>query len=206
MILTHPHADHLTGLVEVLQRYTVKQVLYPDLDYNSPLYDEWLRLIKEKDIKYAVAQAGQQVDCGEGVRIDVLNPQNSPLTDTQSDIDNNGVVLRLNMGNTSFLLTADIMWEAEFELIAHRANLRSTVLKVAHHGSDTSTTQEFLAVACPQVAVISAGADNQHGHPNDEVIERVAEIVDKEQIYLTSERGPIEFTTDGKRLWVEVQR
>ena len=206
VILTHPHADHLTGLVEILQRYKVKQVLYPDLDYDSPLYDEWLSLIKEKDIKYTIAQAGQQVDLGEGVIIKVLNPQESPLTDTQSDIDNNGVVLRLSMGNASFLLTADIFWEAEFEFITRRANLRSTVLKVAHHGSYTSTTQEFLAVVNPQVAVISVDADNLHGHPSPEVMERLTEIVGENKIYLTSESGTIEFTTDGERLWVEVGR
>ncbi len=68
VVLTHPHADHLTGLVEVLQRYQVEQVLYPDLDYESPLYEEWLRLVEEKDIKYTLAQAGQQIDLGEGVR------------------------------------------------------------------------------------------------------------------------------------------
>jgi len=110
------------------------------------------------------------------------------------------------MGNASFLLTADIFWEAEFELITRRANLRSTVLKVAHHGSDTSTTQEFLAVVNPQVAVISAGGDNPYGHPNDEVMERITKIVSKDKIYLTSESGTIEFTTDGERLWVEVER
>ena len=206
VILTHPHADHLTGLVEVLQRYKVKQVLYPDLDYESPIYDEWLRLIKEKDIKYTIAQAGQQIDLGEGVVMKVLNPQEFPLTDTQSDIDNNGVVLHLSMGKVSFLFTADIMWEAEFELITRRANLSSTILKVAHHGSDTSTTPEFLAVANPQVAVISAGAEDRFGHPSDEVMERLEERLGSENIYLTSEKGTIEFITDGERLWVEVEK
>ncbi len=204
MILTHPHADHLIGLIEVLQRYQVKQVLYPDLEYDSPIYDEWLRLLKEKDIKYTFAQAGQQIDLGEGVTIEVLNPESTPLTDSQSDIDNNGVVLRLSMGDASFLLTADIMWEAEFELTARRANLSSTVLKVAHHGSDTSTSPEFLAVVNPQVTVISAGEDS--GHPDNEVMEKLTRLVGKDKIYLTSERGTIEFTTDGERLWVEVER
>jgi len=206
VILTHPHADHLTGLVEVLQRYKVKQVFYPDLDCDSPLYDEWLSVIKEKAIAYSIAQAGQQIDCGEDVVISVLNPPSPHLTGTQSDIDNNGVVLRLNTGDISFLLTADIMWEAEFELITNRANLESTVLKVAHHGSDTSTTQEFLAVANPQIAVVSAGADNPHGHPNPEVMDRLIEVLNENKIYLTSESGTIEFTTDGERLWVEVER
>jgi len=206
VILTHPHADHLTGLLEVLQRYKVKQVLYPDLDYDSPLYDEWLSLIKEKDIKYTIAQAGQQIDLGEGVIIEVINPPASLLTDTESDIDNNGVVLRLSMGDASFLLTSDIFWEAEFELITRRADLKSTMLKVAHHGSDTSTTEEFLAVVNPQVAVISASAEDRFGHPSPKVMTRLTKTVGKDRIYLTSESGTIEFTTDGERLWVEVER
>ena len=117
VVLTHPSADHVTGLVEVLNRYKVKQVLYPDLDFESNIYGEWLRLLKEKNIKYTLAQAGQQINLGEVV-IEVLNPQIPLLTGTESDIDNNGIVLRLEMGGVSFLLTADIMWEAEFELIA----------------------------------------------------------------------------------------
>ncbi len=206
VILTHPSADHITGLVEVLQRYKVKQVLYPDLDFKSDIYDEWLSLIEEKDIKYTLAQAGQQIDLGGGVVIKVLNPQYPPFTGTESDIDNNnGVVLHISMGKASFLLTADIMWEAEFELIVCRANLSSTVLKVGHHGSGTSTTQEFLAVVNPQLAVISVGKDNRFGHPNPEVMAWLEDRIGSENIYRTDEQGTIEFITDGKRLWVRVE-
>jgi len=128
------------------------------------------------------------------------------LTGTESDTDNNGVVLRLSMENVSFLLTADIGQEAEFKLIADRADLSSTVLKVAHHGSDTSSTPEFLAVVNPQLAVISVGTDNKFGHPSDEVLERLKERLDPENIYCTDEQGTIEFITNGERLWVEVGR
>jgi len=204
VILTHPHADHITGLVEVLERYKVGQVLYPDLDYESPIYEEWLDLIKEKDIKYTLAQAGQEVDLGDGVIIKVLNPKTSPLTGTESDIDNNGVVLYVTIGRVSFLLTADIMWEAEFELIEQRVALSSTVLKVAHHGSETSTTPEFLAAANPRVAVISVG-ENRYGHPNDEVMARLEQALGSEDIFRTDEQGTIEFISDGQRLWVRIK-
>ena len=204
VVLTHPSADHVTGLVEVLNRYTVKQVLQPDLDFDSDIYDEWLRLLKEKNIKCTIAQAGQQIDLGRVV-IKVLNPQIPHLTGTESNIDNNGVVLHISMGEVSFLLTADIRWEAEFELITHRANITSTVLKVAHHGSNTSTTPEFLAVVNPQLAVISVGADNRFGHPTPEVMERLEEKLGLENIFRTDEQGTIEFITDGKRLWVKVE-
>ncbi len=110
------------------------------------------------------------------------------------------------MGEVSFLLTADMMWEAELELIHNRANLKSTVLKVAHHGSDTSTTAEFLVVVNPQLAVISVGADNEYGHPSNEVLSRLEDRLGSENIYRTDEDGAVEFITDGERLWVRVGR
>jgi competence protein ComEC len=106
----------------------------------------------------------------------------------------------------SFLLTADIRRDAELELIYDRANLKSTVLKVAHHGSNTSTTPEFLAVVSPQLAIISVGSDNEYGHPNDEVMARLIAEIGPENIYRTDEDGSIEFITDGERLWVKTDR
>ena len=205
VILTHPSADHVTGLVEVLNRYQSKQVLHPDLEFESDVYDQWLRLVRKKDIKCTIAQAGQQIVLGE-VIIRVLNPPTPLLTGTESDIDNNGVVLHISRGKVSFLLTADIMWEAEFELVARRANLTSTVLKVAHHGSDTSTCHEFLAVVNPRLAVISVGADNPFGHPTPEVMERLEQKLGSENIFRTDKHGTIEFITDGERLWVKKQK
>jgi competence protein ComEC len=142
---------------------------------------------------------------GDGVIISVLNPQTPPLTGTESDIDNNGMVLHVTMGRASFLLTADIMQETEFELISHGAELASTVLKIAHHGSETSTTTEFLAAANPEVAVISVG-ENSYGHPSPEVIARLEQRFGAENIFRTDEQGTIEFTTNGERLWVRLGR
>jgi competence protein ComEC len=206
LVLTHPHHDHLAGLVEVIRRYRVGNVLYPDLDYESPAYDEWLRLIEARGLKRTVAVAGQQIDLGDGAVINVLSPQVTLLADTESDVDNNSVVLRLSTGDVSFLLTGDIMREAEWELVRRRADLTSTVLKVGHHGSDTSTTPEFLAVVNPQVAVISAGADNKFGHPSDAVVSRLEQKLGGGNVYRTDRHGTVEFTTDGERLWVEVGR
>ncbi|MDO8715864.1 MAG: DNA internalization-related competence protein ComEC/Rec2 [Dehalococcoidales bacterium] len=205
VISTHPHADHITGLLEVMNRYRVEQVLYPDSGNGSPLSGEWLRLITGKNIKSTIARSGQQINLGETV-IEILNPPVPPLTDTESYIDNNAVVLRLKMGGVSFLLTADTMWEAETELIARRADLSSTVLKVGHHSSNTSTSAEFLAVVNPSVAVISVGAKNDFGHPNKEVMARLVGQVGQANIYRTDENGTIEFTTDGKKLWVKLEK
>ena len=136
----------------------------------------------------------------------VLGPQPALLSGAGSDVDNNGVVLRLSTGHVSFLLAADIMREAEWELVRGRADLTSTVLKVPHHGADTSTTSEFLAVVSPQVAVISCGADNKFGHPSVEVVSRLERKLGGGNIYRTDEHGTIDFITDGERLWVEVGR
>ena len=157
-------------------------------------------------IEYTPACTGQEIDLGDDVFITVLGPQKIHLTDTDSDVDNNSVVLRLRTGNVSFLLTGDIMRDAEWELIGARADLRSTVLKVAHHGSDTSTTSEFLAVVNPGVAVICTGADNKFGHPSQEVLNAVEQKLGSGNIYRTDKHGTIEFTTDGERLWVEIEK
>ena len=203
VILTHPHADHIIGLIEVLNRYRVGQVLYSELEYDSDVYDEWLRLLEEKKVDSTPARAGQQIEFGADVTLEVLNPQTPVLSGTESDIDNNGIVLRLEMGAVSFLLTADAMWQLEYELIARRANLKATILKVAHHGSSTSTTPEFLSVVDPQMAIISVGEDNPYGHPTSEVMERLIAILGLENIYRTDEHGTTEFITDGERLWIK---
>jgi competence protein ComEC len=206
MVCTQPHADHVTGLVEVLQRYKVKQVLEPGVSYNSSIYQEWLRLIEEKQIKQDKAQVGQEIDLGSGIKMEVLNPPESLWDGTSDDVDNNGVVLRLSWGQVSFLFTADIRDEVEFELIGQRANLKSTVLKVAHHGSETSTSPQFLAAVDPEVAVISVGEDNTFGHPSLEVVERLIDRLGEDNVYRTDEDGTIEFITDGDRLWVKAEK
>ncbi len=167
------------------------------------LSDQWLGLIEEKGIRSTVARAGQQIVLSGGVIIEVLNPPASLSSDTESDPNNEAVVLRVSFGRVSFLLTGDIMRAAELELIMRRADLASTVLKVAHHGSDTSTTPEFLAVVAPHLAVISAGKDNRFGHPSMAVLDRLGEEVGRGNVYRTDVDGNIEFITDGERLWVK---
>jgi competence protein ComEC len=206
VVLTHPHADHLTGLLAILPRYQVGQIFYPELYYESPQYDEWLSLIAARNVKVTAARAGQKIDLGNDVVIDVLNPQQPLLSGTESDIDNNGVVLRLSTGRVSFLLTADIFWEAESELVHGATGLKSTVLKAAHHGADTSTSAEFLGAADPQLAVISVGNDNRFGHPSPQVLQRLAQKLGPENVYRTDRNGTIEFITDGERLWLRTER
>jgi competence protein ComEC len=201
VVLTHPHDDHITGLVEVLKRYEVGQILNTESESYLPVYDEWLALIDEKSIPITLAQAGQQINI-DNVIIDVLNPQREYFEDTVADIDNNGIVLNVAFGEINFLLTADIGKYAELELIKERLIPRATVLKVGHHGSKSSTSVEFLNVCRPQIAVISVGADNDYGHPDEEVNERLVEMAGEQNIYRTDKNGTIEFISDGMRLWL----
>jgi competence protein ComEC len=203
VVCTQPQADHVTGLIEVLNRYKVKEVLDPGISYDSSIYQEWLRLIETEGIEYNIARAGQEIDLGSGIRMEVLNPPETLWQGTSDDVDNNGVVLRLSWGKVSFLFTADIREEVEFELIGQRANLKSTVLKVSHHGSRTSTTSQFLAAVGPEVAVISVGADNSFGHPSPEVVERLIDRLGEDNVYRTDRDGTIELITDGEQLWVK---
>ena len=205
VVVTQPQADHITGLVAVLQNYKVQQVIEPGIVYNSAIYQQWLTVVEDKEIQCQAAHADQEIDLGDGVKMEVLHPPTPFLQGTSDDIDNNGIVLRLSWHQVSFLFTADIGQEAEWNLIARRANLKSTVLKVAHHGSRTSTSTEFLAAVDPQVAVISVGAGNRFELPHTEVVDRLAERLGDDRVYLTSNDGTIEFITDGDRLWIKTR-
>ena len=206
VILTQPQADHVAGLIEVLQKYKVQQVIEPGIAYSSATYQQWLNLVNNNEIKHEIAHAGQEVNLGNGIKIEILHPSSLLLQNTSDDINNNGMVLRLSLNKVSFLFTADIGREAEWYLIAQRANLKSAVLKVAHHGSQTSTSPEFLAVVSPEVAAISVGTNNRFGLPYSEVVDRLAERLGSDRLYLTSTHGTIEFVTDGERLWVKYDK
>ena len=206
LVLTHPQDDHLAGLVEVLRRYNVKQVLESGLEYEISVYTEWLKLIEEKDVVCTQARVGLRIDVGEGTIIDVLHPSDEFMEDANPDVNDSSVVLRLTQGDISFLFTGDIEERAERSILhRNRDGLNVTVLKVAHHGSSSSTSERFLNVIEPQVAVISVGEGNRFGHPDARVMERLAERIGDDNIYLTSEHGTITFTTDGEKLWVETE-
>lgn len=203
VVLTHPHADHLIGLLEVLKRYRVKQVLYAESSSTSALWDEWQDLLKKENAGIIIGQVGQIIDLGNGnPTIEVLS---SP-TGGETTMDNDGIVLRVSDGKISFLLTADITDEKELELIMDRAHLYSTVLKVAHHGSYTASSTAFLNAVSPELAVISVGANNDYGHPNNETLERLIAEVGENNIYRTDLNGTIEFITDGEKLLMRKER
>lgn len=203
VILTHANEDHLAGLIPILERYRVDHAIESGYPQSTAPYFKWRDVLREKGIDTQFGRAGMNIHLGDGVWLEVLNPPQPLLQGTEADDNNNCVVVRLTYGETSFLLTGDIETEVEGRLAA-QSRVQARVLKLAHHGSDSSTTPPFLSAVQPWVAVISVGADNRFGHPSDEVLARVAEA--GVSVYRTDERGDVEFISDGRRLWVRTAR
>ncbi len=202
VVLTHPHDDHLVGLLEVLRRYQVDHVLESGYAEESPAYREWCRLIDEQGVDRILASRDQKIDLGQGIALEIIHPPVDLIVGTEQDANNNSVTLRLVWKNVSFLFTGDLCSEGEGNIIhqAQSHEVASTVLKVPHHGSNGSTSARFLGTVDPDVAVICVGTGNVFGHPGAELLARLGDI----PVYRTDLQGSISFLTDGERLWVEV--
>ncbi len=193
------------GLIEVLLRYQVGSVLIgPQVKdgFPDPL---WQQAVRESGAEVITATSGQHFRLGQA-RAVVLSPPQRPVLGTGADVNNAGVVLRLSYGAIDFLLLADMEQFGEHYLANHGLLDRAEVVKVAHHGSATSSTPRMLNHAAPQIAVISAGADNAYGHPAPAVLDRLESAVGAANVYTTANQGNITFSTDGARLWVDTQR
>ncbi len=202
VILTHPQDDHLTGLVEVLARYDVEEVIDSGQECDSAACDAWEELVEGKGVGYRRGRAGMRIGLSDGVRLDVLHPPERLLAHTTSDTNNNSVVLRLTYGHFSLLLTGDVEQEGEEVLLASGQPLTSLVLKVPHHGAATSLTLPFLQAVNPELAIISVGADNDFGHPHKATLEKLQGM----PTHRTDLQGSIELVSDGERYWVMMER
>jgi len=202
VILTHADADHITGLVEALDRYQVDGWLDNGQGKENSLYGECLERLEARGVPTYTVRAGDRLDLGQGIELEVLHPAPGPLAGAGSN--DNSVVVRLTWGKASFLLTGDLEAEGEQTLLQSGQGLASGVLKVAHHGSDGSSTTSFLEAVGPAYAVILVG-ENSFGHPTPGVLQRLADVGGVEVLH-TNERGTVEFVTDGQRLWVETDR
>jgi competence protein ComEC len=202
VVLTHPDADHLTGLIAVLERYGVGAVVSGALSYESDLVDTWEAALASAGPELIHGQTGTHLELSDGVTLDVLHPGAGWMGAGRVNTNNDSVVLRLSYRDVAFLLPGDIEAEVERELVHGAAYLHSNVLKVPHHGSETSSSQAFLAATRPQVAVISVGQDNRFGHPAQEVLNRLDGML----VYRTDQHGTVTITSDGHRLWINTER
>lgn len=201
LILTHPDADHLNGLVEVLKRYEIGRIIETGILDKSSEYDEWHRLIKEKNVAVIYAVAGQEIKIGEGFLLEILYPNQNLAGKEVSSTNSASIVSRLDYGKNSFLFTGDEEGAEEAYLTGSGANIDVDVLDVSHHGSKNSTDEEFLEAASPQIAIIQVGRKNRYGHPAPETIERLNEANAK--IFRTDLCGDINIFSDGQNYQVE---
>lgn len=199
VVMTHADPDHAGGLAAILRRFRVRELWENGI--ADPLAEELGRLAARQGTVRRRLAAGDRIWLG-AVPFTVLNPPTPPLTGSPrgpaSDENNNSLVLRLEWGLASFLLTGDVEQEGEAELLARRRPLDHLVLKVAHHGSRYSTTEEFLKAGRPALAVISAGRRNPFNHPTPEVVERLLRAGAK--VYRTDQDGAVILDTDGAEL------
>ncbi len=192
IILTHPEKDHLSGLIEVLKRYKVENVLWTGIVRNTSEYQAWLKLIKEEGSNVFEAKAGLGIKAGRAA-LDVLYPFENLAGREFENSNDTSIVNRLIFGENSFLFTGDISQSVETELAD---DLDSDILKVSHHGSKTSTAKEFVEAVSPKIAVISSGRNNSYGHPHQETLETLADY--DINVLRTDELGDIKIISDGK--------
>jgi competence protein ComEC len=201
VVLTHPEVDHVAGLIDVLARYDVGLVLESGQECSNATCAAWRTSVEGKQIPYRRAEAGMSLTVADGLRLQVLHPPTRLMANTASDINNNSEVIRLQYGQFSVLLAGDVMMEAENALLASGQSLDSLVLKVPHHGGDTSLSVSFLDEVDPELAIISVGADNRFGHPDQVTMEKLEGIA----TYRTDRDGSIQVVTDGERYWVRTE-
>ena len=202
LVSTHTDGDHLAGLVGVAQRHPVGTVV-EGIPGTSALYLRWQQALAEKSISPIAVQRGASIRLGDDLTLPVLNPALESGPPSEHDSNNGSVVLRLEYGDVSFLLTGDIEEEVELELLREGHNLSGTVLKVSHHGSNNASSPFFLRSVNPSVAVVQSGEENRYGHPHQNVIERLKKLVGDDGLYVTALHGTIELTTDGRSLWIK---
>lgn len=197
VIGTHQDLDHVAGLNEVLASYEVASILRTEGEGASPAAKQFvLSAALAPDVLFA--RAGQVFALGASTTLTVL----SPSADTTDWASNTGsVVVKLTYGDIDFMLTGDAPEGIERYLVgAYAADLEAEVLKLGHHGSNTSSAAEFLAAVQPEYAVVSAGKDNRYNHPHPDVLERVAVVG---ATVLSTKEGTVSFYTDGSRVWSE---
>jgi len=201
LIASHPHEDHIGGLIIILNDIPIKQVLDSGQTHTAPSFENYLNLIDQKGISYSTAERGQTIDLDPSLKIEVLSP---PATLFAGDLNQNSIVLRVVYGKISFLFMGDAGIVAEDSLLSSGYDLKSDVLKVGHHGSSSSSGPAFLKRVKPTSSIIEVGAGNDYGHPTSKTLSALQNIGSK--VYRTDTNGNVEITTDGQSYTVTTEK
>ncbi|MGM0414625.1 MAG: MBL fold metallo-hydrolase [Bacillota bacterium] len=192
IIATHPHADHIGGLSAVIENFPVEVIYDSGRVHTSKTYENYLLMIDERGISFKTPRRGDTIEL-DNLTFDIIHP----VEDIEEyDLNGSSLAARLEYEQISFVFTGDIEESVEREILETGLDLNSTILKVAHHGSSTSTTDLFLEAVSPEVAVISVGEDNRFNHPAPEIISRFQE--NNIKVFRTDLNGNIVIETDGE--------
>ena len=201
IILTHPESDHYKGLFEVLERYKIENILWTGILRDTNEWQEWMSLIEKEGVEIKIAEAGQRIILDNSSYIDILHPFKKLEGQEIKNSNDSSIVAYLSFNNISFLFTGDIAKKTELELI--KKDIKADVLKVAHHGSKTSSSIEFLEAVLPDIAVIQVGKDNSYGHPHLEVLANLEQF--GIEVLRTDKIGDIRIISDGDNYRIKTQ-
>jgi competence protein ComEC len=200
LILTHPHEDHIGGAAEVLSAFNVKDIYMPKVTTNTRIFERLINTLKAQGKTAHAPLPGEALNIGE-VKLDFLGPYR---TDAEN-LNNDSIVFKLTFGNARVLFMGDAEKPEEKDILEHWYDLRANVLKVAHHGSNSSTTDAFLKAVDPQYAVIGVALQNDYGHPSKKTVNRL-EKTHGIRVLQTSLNGTIEMRTDGQTIQFFVEK
>lgn len=198
LILTHPHEDHIGGADAVIKDFNITTVYMPKVTTTTKTFEDVVNVMKAKGLKASQPAPGTSFNLGEA-NCTILGP----IKSNSDDLNTYSIVLKLTFGKNSFLFTGDAQASNEEDMINKGYNLSANVLKVGHHGSDTSTSQQFLNAVHPQYAVISCGKGNDYGHPHKATIDKLKAA--KIPVYRTDECGSIIASSDGNSITFNVK-
>jgi len=174
VIATHPDADHISGLVDVLKNYSVDELIESGAQSESQVFAALEKTAEDKKVEKQMARRGMKIKLDEDVQLEIFSPTDGIISGLKKDDTNSAsVVAKLTSGENSFLFTGDFPLEMESQLVDAKFPLDSDVMKVSHHGSKSATSGKFLELVHPKEAVISVGKNNRYGHPMAEVLERL---------------------------------
>ena len=181
--------DHCDGIIYLMQKIKIKTIIIGKQYETSDNYKKFLKIANTKKINVKIVEAGEKINIEKNLIFDILWPDSKNII-TENSINNNSLVFKLKYKGFSVLFTGDIEEKAEKKILEkYSKELQSTILKIAHHGSKTSTTSEFLKAVNPQYALIGVGKNNKFGHPSEITIKKLKEM--NIQIYRTDEFGEI---------------
>lgn len=195
VIATHPHEDHIGGMVDVFKEYEVKAFYSPKITHTTKTYENLVKAVKDEGLKTKELKGGMVIDLGEVAKFEVFTPQKSEY----EELNDYSPIMKLSFGDTSYLFTGDAEKLAEEEALAkYKNSLDSDVIKFGHHGSSSSSSNAFIEAVSPKYGIISCAKDNKYGHPHRETLD----IIKKYNIktFRTDTDGEIILTSDGKSI------